>query len=287
MLKEMTLGQYFPGDSVIHKMDPRAKIILAILYIVAIFSAQNLLCFAALIVSAILLVLLSQISLLTILRGLKPILFVLVFTAIINIFLTTDAANEPLFRAEIPIFGTVWYPTIYAEGVLRAVLMAIRVIVLIIGTSILLTYTTSSIVLTDAIEELLTPLKWLHIPVHDFAMMMTIALRFIPTLIEETDKIMSAQKARGADFANGSLVKRARALFPVLVPLFVSSFKRADDLAIAMECRCYRGGVGRTKLHKLAYAFRDYAAFVLMIAFLIGIFYVNYLNPSVLPFLGR
>ncbi len=286
MLKEMTLGQYFPGESVIHRLDPRAKIILAVLYIVAIFSAQNLVCFVALILSMLLLVALSRISLMTILRGLKPILFVLVFTAIINLFLTTDATADPIFRLEIPIFSTVWYPTVYAEGVWRAALMAIRVIVLIIGTSILLTYTTSPIVLTDAIEDLLSPLKWLHIPVHDFAMMMTIALRFIPTLIEETDKIMSAQKARGADFATGSLVKRAKALFPVLVPLFVSSFKRADDLAVAMECRCYRGGVGRTKLYQLRYVLRDYVAFLLMIAFLAGIFYVNYLNPDIFALFG-
>ena len=279
MLKDITLGQYFPGNSVIHKMDPRAKILVAIVYIAAIFCAQNILCFAALLVSAVLLVLLSRISLITILRGLKPILFVLLFTALINVFLTADATEAPLWQAEIPIFSLVWRPTIYRIGVVRAVMTSLRVVVLIIATSIFLTYTTSPITLTDAIEELLAPLKLLHVPVHDFAMMMTIALRFIPTLIEETDKIMNAQRARGADFANGSLVKRAKALVPVLIPLFVSAFKRAEDLAIAMECRCYRGGKGRTKLHKLQYHFRDFAAFMLVALFLAGIFVVNAYNP--------
>lgn len=279
MLKDITLGQYFPGNSVIHKMDPRAKLIVAILYIVAIFCAQNVVCFAALLLSAFLLILLSRISVITILRGLKPIMFVLLFTAIINVFLTGDTTEPPLWQAEIPIFSLVWRPTIYRAGVIRAIFTSIRVMVLIMVTSIFLTYTTSPITLTDAIEELLAPLKLLHIPVHDFAMMMTIALRFIPTLIEETDKIMNAQKARGADFANGSLVKRAKALVPVLIPLFVSAFKRAEDLAVAMECRCYRGGKGRTKLHKLQYHARDIVAFLLMCAFLAGIFVVNYYNP--------
>lgn len=279
MLKDITLGQYFPGHSVIHKMDPRAKIVVAILYIVAIFCAKNIVCFAALLISAFLLVLLSRISMITILRGLKPILFVLLFTALINIFLTKDTQEAPLWQAEIPIFSFVWQPTIYRIGLLKALMTGLRVVVLIVATSVLLTYTTSPITLTDAIEELLAPLKWLHVPVHDFAMMMTIALRFIPTLIEETDKIMNAQKARGADFANGSLVRRAKALVPVLIPLFVSAFKRAEDLAVAMECRCYRGGKGRTKLHKLQYHVRDLVVFLLLCAFLAGIFVVNYYNP--------
>jgi energy-coupling factor transport system permease protein len=279
MLKDITLGQYFPGNSVIHKMDPRAKLIVAILYIVAIFCAQNVICFAALLASAFLLIALSRISVITILRGLKPILFVLVFTALINVFLTASTEEAPLWQAEIPIFSLVWRPTIYRVGVIRAIFTSVRVMVLIMVTSIFLTYTTSPITLTDAIEELLAPLKWLHIPVHDFAMMMTIALRFIPTLIEETDKIMNAQRARGADFANGSLVKRAKALVPVLIPLFVSAFKRAEDLAVAMECRCYRGGKGRTKLHKLQYHWRDGIAMLLMCAFLAGVFVVNYYNP--------
>ncbi len=279
MLKDMTLGQYFPGNSILHRMDPRAKILVVILYIVAIFCAQNILCFAALLLTSVFLILLSRISISTILKGLKPILFVLVFTALINIFLTADATETPIWSAEIPIFSWIWRPTIYRIGILRAVLTSVRVAVLILVTSILLTYTTSPITLTDAIEELLAPLKLLHLPVHDFAMMMTIALRFIPTLIEETEKIMNAQKARGADFATGSLIKRAKALVPVLVPLFVSAFKRAEDLAIAMECRCYRGGKGRTKLHKLQYRFSDFLALFLSIVFLAGIFVINFYNP--------
>lgn len=280
MLKDITLGQYFPGNSIIHRMDPRAKLIVTILFIVAIFASQNILCFAALLVSTVLLIALSQISLRTILRGLKAIFFVLLFTALINIFLTGGAeGEEPLFRGEIPIFSFVWMPTIYQGGILRAVLTSVRVIVLIVVTSIFMTYTTSPITLTDAIEELLTPLKWLHIPVHDFAMMMTIALRFIPTLIEETDKIMNAQRARGADFSTGSIVRRAKALIPVLVPLFVSAFKRAEDLAIAMECRCYRGGTGRTKLYKLQYHARDFIVMTLFVLFLAGIFVLNRFSP--------
>lgn len=278
MLKDITLGQYFPGNSLIHRLDPRAKIILAVIYIVAIFCAGNILSFAALILSAAFLVAFSRISFMTIMRGLKPILFVLVFTAIINIFLTTTAGEAPLWETSIPIFSWEWHPTIYREGLLRALFMAVRVVVLIIGTSILLTYTTSPITLTDAIEELLAPLKILHIPVHDFAMMMTIALRFIPTLIEETEKIMNAQKARGADFENGSLIRRAKALIPVLIPLFVSAFKRAEDLAVAMECRCYRGGKGRTKLNKPEFHFRDFVMLFLTVAFLVLIFVLNYLN---------
>lgn len=277
MLKDVTLGQYFPGNSLIHKMDPRAKLIASVIYIVAIFCANDAVAFAALAVSALLLILLSRIPIMTVLRGLKAILFILIFTAIINIFLTTST-TEPLWRGDFWIFSWHWQPTIYSEGLWRALFMAVRVIVLIIGTSIFLTYTTSPITLTDAIEDVLAPLKVLRIPVHDFAMMMTIALRFIPTLIEETEKIMNAQKARGADFANGSLIRRAKALVPVLIPLFVSAFKRAEDLAVAMECRCYRGGKGRTKLHKLQYRARDFIVLFFMLAFLAGIFVLNHYN---------
>ena len=278
MLKDVTLGQYFPGNSLIHKMDPRAKIIASVIYIVAIFCANDILAFTALAASALLLILISRIPVMTVLRGLKAIMFVLLFTAVINVFLTTSATEEPLFQGNIPIFSWVWQPTVYRIGLLRALFMAVRVIVLIIGTSIFLTYTTSPITLTDAIEDLLAPLKVFHIPVHDFAMMMTIALRFIPTLIEETEKIMNAQKARGADFANGSLIRRAKALVPVLIPLFVSAFKRAEDLAVAMECRCYRGGKGRTKLHKLEYRLRDFVVLFFILAFLAGIFVLNHFN---------
>lgn len=279
MLKDITLGQYFPGNSVIHKMDPRAKIIIALVYIVSIFLAKNIIAFAVLALFAVILVALSRISILTILRGIKPILLILLFTAIINLFLTTAQGEEPLWQANIPIFSWTWQPTIYRAGILRATLTALRVIVLIVATSVFLTYTTTPITLTDALESLMSPLRVIRVPVHDIAMIITIALRFIPTLIEETDKIMNAQKARGADFANGSLVKRAKALIPVLIPLFVSAFKRADDLAVAMECRCYRGDNGRTKLHKLQYHLRDFIGFAVILLFVVGILYINYLNP--------
>ncbi len=276
MLKDVTLGQFFPGNSVLHKMDPRAKILLSVAYIVAIFCAKNILSFVLLLLSALFLILISRISIVTILRGIKPILFVLIFTTVILIFQSDTSGAEPLFRASFQIFG--WTPTIYLSGIIRAILTAVRVVVLIIGTSIFLTYTTSPIVLTDALENLMAPLKHLHIPVHDFAMMMTIALRSIPTLIEETEKIMNAQKSRGADFASGSIIRRAKALVPVLIPLLVSAFKRADELAVAMECRCYRGDNGRTKLNKLEYHLRDALAALVMIAFFATILYLNYLG---------
>lgn len=276
MLNDVTLGQFFPGNSILHRLDPRMKILLSILYIVAIFCAKEASAFLLLAVSALFLILLSRISLLTILRGIKPILFVLIFTSVILVFQTDTSGAEPIFRLEITALS--WYPTIYMSGVIRAVLTAVRVIVLILGTSIFLTYTTSPIVLTDALEDMLAPLKRLRVPVHDFAMMMTIALRSIPTLIEETEKIMNAQKSRGADFASGSIIRRAKALMPVLIPLLASSFKRADELAVAMECRCYRGDNGRTKLNQLKYRLRDAIALLVMALFFGAILYLNYLG---------
>ena len=260
MISDITLGQFFPGNSLIHRLDPRTKIILAILFIVAVFLASNPVSFFALILFLAITVALSRISFSVIFKGIKPIVFVLIFTALINVFLT-KGESEPLV--------SFWIINIYFEGIMRAVFMALRVIILIVGTSTLLTYTTSPISLTDGIESLLKPLKLFHIPVHLFAMMMTIALRFIPTLIEETEKIMNAQKSRGADFTSGGLVKRAKALIPIIIPLFVSSFKRAEELATAMECRCYRGDKNRTKLIKLSFKARDVLTFI-MFALVIG-----------------
>ncbi len=259
MISDITLGQYFPGKSPIHRLDPRTKILLTVLYIVAVFLANSPIAFLCIALSVLSLILISGISLRVILKGIKPIVFVLIFTALINIFMT-KADSEPLVN--------FWIIKIYKEGIIRAVFMALRVIFLIVGTSVLLTYTTSPISLTDGIESLLSPLKKIGIPVHVFAMMMTIALRFIPTLIEETEKIMNAQKSRGADFSSGSLVKRAKALIPLLIPLFVSSFKRADELAVAMECRCYRGDKNRTKLVKLTYRGLDFIWLGIGIVFL-------------------
>ncbi len=244
MISDITLGQFFPGSSALHKLDPRTKILLTIVYIVAIFLAKTPVAFALLLIATALLVLISKISFTVILKGIKPIIYIMIFTVLINVFVT-KGDSEPLV--------SFWIIEIYLEGIIKAIFMALRVLLLIVGTSTLLTYTTSPISLTDGIESLLSPLKLLHVPVHIFAMMMTIALRFIPTLVEETEKIMNAQKSRGADFTSGGLIKRAKALIPILIPLFVSAFKRAEELATAMECRCYRGDKNRTKLVKLSF----------------------------------
>ena len=241
MLRDITIGQHFPGTSLVHRFDPRMKLVLTIVYIVLLFAASNPLGLTLSILFLALMYKVAQIPFKMILKSLKPILPIVVFTAVLNLFFVSGE-GDPLVK--------LGFLTIYAEGVRYAVLMAVRVMALIAGTS-LLTYTTSPIVLTDAIEQLLKPLGRLHFPVHELAMMMSIALRFIPTLIEETDKIMNAQKARGAMLDNGSMMERVKALVPVLIPLFISAFRRADELAMAMECRCYHGGEGRTRLKQL------------------------------------
>ena len=259
MLKDITLGQYFPGNTLAHRLDPRTKLIVTVLYIVALFSAHSVYAYAALILTLLVSVRVSRVGAKALLRGLKPVLFIIAFTAILNLFYTPGV--------ELVHF---WIFRITVEGVRTAVTMMARITLLIMET-FLLTYTTSPIHLTDGLESLLGPLKKLRLPVHELAMMMSIALRFIPTLIEETDKIMSAQKARGADFESGSIFQRAKALVPLLVPLFVSAFRRADELATAMECRCYHGGDGRTKLHELHYAARDYLVLLYYLALAVGI----------------
>ena len=241
MLRDITIGQHFPGDSVLHKMDPRVKLLLTIAYIVMLFVGSNPAGLAISIVFLAVLYAVAKLPLRFVARSVKPILPIILFTAVLNLFFMAGA-GEPLLAW--------WIFKIYREGIYYAVVMAVRILCLIAGTS-LLTYTTSPIVLTDAIEQLLRPLAKLHLPVHELAMMMTIALRFIPTLIEETDKIMNAQKARGAQLDSGNLRERVRALIPVLIPLFISAFRRADELAMAMECRCYHGGEGRTRLKQL------------------------------------
>ena len=249
MLKDITLGQYFPGDTVAHRLDPRTKILLVVLYIIALFCAKNLLSYALLAVVLAVCVRISQVGLRPLVRGLKPVLFIIVFTALLNLFFTPG--DRYLLE---------WgFLRVSDTGLRNAVFMVVRIMLLIMGT-FLMTYTTSPISLTDGLERLLNWMKRLHVPVHELSMMMSIALRFIPTLIEETDKIMSAQKARGADFESGGLIQKAKALIPILVPLFISAFRRADELATAMECRCYHGGEGRTKLHVLQYQARDYIA---------------------------
>ncbi len=238
---DIAFGQYCEGSSVLHRADPRAKIIISILYIVAIFLAKNVFAFAFLALTTLLLVFLGRIPGSVILRGLKPILFIAVFTAVFNV----------LFYSGEHLLVNAWIIKIYLEGVINAALIVLRIELLLVSTSMLLTYTTTPIALTDALEQLLSPLSRIGVPVHDFSMMMTIALRFIPILIEETEKIMNAQKSRGADFSSGNLVKRVRALVPVIIPLFVSAFRRASELAVAMESRCYTGGAGRTRMNVL------------------------------------
>ncbi len=246
MLKDITLGQYFPGNSLAHRLDPRTKLILTVLYIVILFCAKGFVSYGVVALLLLTGVKVSGVAPRALVRGLKPILFIICFTAVLNLFYTPGEA-----------LASFWIFTITKEGLVTAFFMVLRITMLIMGT-FLLTYTTSPIALTDGLETLLGPLKRLKVPVHELSMIMSIALRFIPTLIEETDKIMSAQKARGADFESGNLLQRARALVPILVPLFISAFRRADELAIAMECRCYHGGEGRTKLHVLRYQLRDY-----------------------------
>jgi energy-coupling factor transport system permease protein len=251
MLKDITLGQYFPGESVLHKLDPRTKLILTFVYVVALFAAVGPVTYSLMFVFLVASVLISEINLKTILRSVRPLIFIIAFTFILNIFFTR---GEPLVQ--------LWIITISREGLVTAAKMMARLVMLIVGT-FLLTYTTSPIALTDGLERLLNPLKKIRMPVHELAMMMSIALRFIPTLIEETDKIISAQKARGADFDSGNLVRRAKALLPILVPLFISAFRRAEELAVAMESRCYHGGEGRTRMKQLKLMRRDAMAFVI------------------------
>ena len=256
MLRDITIGQHFPGNSLVHRFDPRLKLVLTVAYIVLLFAASNPLGLTLSILFLGVMYKVAKIPVKMIGKSLKPILPIVLFTAVLNLFFVSGE-GDPLVH--------FWFLTIYAEGVRYAVLMAVRVMALIAGTS-LLTYTTSPIVLTDAIEQLLKPLGKLHFPVHELAMMMSIALRFIPTLIEETDKIMNAQKARGAQLDTGKMTDRVKALVPVLIPLFISAFRRAGELAMAMECRCYRGGTGRTRLKVLRCEKQDYIDLAVCIA---------------------
>ena len=242
MLKDITLGQFFPGNTIVHRLDPRTKILAVILYIVALFSADSVLTYVLAAAALALCILVSKVPFKSLTKGLKPILIIVIFTAVMNLFFTKGTAICDVWLLR----HITW------EGLAAAAKMMLRIVMLIMGT-FLLTYTTSPIALTDGLESLLGFLKKIKVPVHELSMMMSIALRFIPTLIEETDKIMSAQKARGADFESGNIFQRAKALVPVLVPLFISAFRRADELACAMECRLYHGGEHRTRLHSLRY----------------------------------
>ena len=267
MLKDITLGQYFPGDTVVHRLDPRTKIILVIVFIVALVLAVDWISYGAMFLVTALCIYLSKVKLRSILKGLKPLFFIILLTGILNLFYTKE--------------GTVlldwWIFTVTVGGIKRAFLMVVRIMLLVCGT-LLLTYTTSPLALTDGLEMLLNPLKKIKVPVHEMSMMMSMALRFIPTLIEETDKIMSAQKARGADFSTGKITDRAKALLPLLVPLFVSSLRRADELAVAMESRCYHGGEGRTRMKTLKLSRCDVLAFLFWALVLAGMIAMNVLG---------
>ena len=260
MLKDITLGQYFPGTSIIHRLDPRTKLIMLVVYIAALFMASGWVAYAILFACLVWVIKISTIPVKSIVKGMKPLVMILIFTGILNLFFTQEGT----------LLVNFWIIKIYSGGLSRAAMMVARILMLITCT-FLLTYTTSPIALTDGLEALMNPLKKIGVPVHELSMMMCIALRFIPTLIEETDKIMSAQKARGADFESGSLMDKARALVPILVPLFISAFRRADELATAMECRCYQGGEGRTKMKLLRYHREDFVSFGIGIVMVVAV----------------
>lgn len=264
MFKDITIGQYVEGNSFIHKMDARVKLLLTLFYIIILFMIKLPVAYVAFTAFTLFLVLLSQVPLKFILRGLKPMLYILIFTAFINLFMT-PSTKPPLWVC--PFWSAL---KITREGVVTAVLMILRLIYLVIGTSVL-TLTTSPLMLTDGIEKLLKPLEVIKVPSHEIAMMMTIAIRFIPTLSEETEKIMKAQMARGADFESGNILKRAKAMIPLLVPLFISAFRRADDLAVAMDSRCYHGGKNRTRMKQMKMTYRDALAIAFMLIFAITI----------------
>lgn len=259
MIRDITLGQYFPGESVIHRLDPRVKIIATLMFIIELFIVDNFLGFAIAAVCLGIIIGVSKVPVSFIMRGLKPILLILVFTFALNIFMVDGR-----------ILWQWGFLKITVEGLHLAVFMAIRLVLLLMGSS-MLTLCTRPLSLTDGIERLLSPFKKIGVPAHEIAMMMTIALRFIPTLLEETDKIMKAQQARGADFETGNIIQKAKALIPILVPLFVSAFRIAQDLAMAMESRCYRGGNHRTRMHEMKLRGRDYVAIVLLILFMAAI----------------
>ncbi len=260
MLRDITLGQFFPGNSPLHRMDPRAKILWTLFYIVLLFFINNFWGFLLYGIFMAFVIGISAIRPRLIFAGLRPILYLLIFTAVLNVFLS--GGETVLFR--------FWILTATAEGVYSAGIMALRLVFLVLGSS-MLTFTTSPIVLTDGIEHLLTPFTKLGLPAHEIAMMMSIAIRFIPTILEETDKIMKAQTARGADFESGNILRRAKAMIPLLIPLFISAFRRADELAMAMECRCYHGGKGRTRLHSLSFSSTDYKSIPVAAMLCIGV----------------
>ena len=266
-MRDVSFGQYYPTNSVVHRLDPRMKLVLTIVYITLIFFIQTFTGYGLVALFVLFLVLLSRVPLLKILKSLRAVIFLVVFTVILTVLFYRGEAGDLLWG--------VWIIRIYRTALINAGKMALRIILLVLGPSVL-TLTTTPVELTDAIERLLKPLSYIKVPVHELAIIMSIALRLIPTLVEETDKIISAQKARGADFESGNLFKRAKAMLPVLIPLFVSSFRRADELADAMDSRCYRGAKGRTRMKIMKLSFKDFAAFFIMAAFFFVILLLRY-----------
>lgn len=267
MLKDITLGQYYPGDSIIHKLDPRTKLVGTLAFIISLFLFRSFVGYVAATLFLVAVIRASKVPFRFMVRGLKSIMVLLMITMVFNLFLTPGT----------PVLY-LWKLKITQEGILQALFIAIRLIYLILGSTVM-TLTTTPNHLTDGMEKGLSPLKKLHVPVHEVAMMMSIALRFIPILMEETDKIMKAQMARGADFESGGLIQKAKSLVPLLVPLFISAFRRANDLAMAMEARGYRGGEGRTKMKPLIYRRRDYAAYLILAAYLVCICVIGWKSP--------
>ncbi|MBE6675070.1 MAG: energy-coupling factor transporter transmembrane protein EcfT [Ruminococcaceae bacterium] len=268
---EASFGVYYEKDSLIHRLDPRTKLLFMIVFLVSIFVAKDIFSYLLLILITVASIIISKVPFMMVLKGLKPIFVIVIFTTILNLF-WTQGETELVNWQVIPNHWTI---VIYKESLIKAGVLALRIIVLMACTSLYFSYTTTPIELTDGIETGLAPLKKIKVPVHEFAMMMTIALRFIPTLVDETAKIMNAQKARGADFSRGGLIKRAKALIPIIIPLFVSAFRRADELATAMECRCYRGGTGRTRMKVLKMKARDYVFLLLTVLMIAGVIILN------------
>lgn len=268
MIREITIGQYYPADSLIHRLDPRVKIVCTLLFLISLFVQNSLSGYVMATLFLIFVIRASKVPFRFIVKGLKAIILLLMFTVVMNLFLTKEGA----------VLLHFWIFTITENGLRISVFMAIRLIYLIIGSS-LMTLTTTPNALTDGIESLLRPLNRFRVPVHEVAMIMSIALRFIPILLEETDKIMKAQIARGADLESGNMIQRTKAMVPILVPLFVSAFRRANDLALAMEARCYCGGEGRTKMKPLVYKRQDYAAYVIVVAYVVLAFVAGRFTP--------
>lgn len=270
MVRDVAFGQYFPGDSIIHKLDPRGKIIVFIAFIVVIFCTFNYFSLAITVAFTALFLILSKIPAKFYFKSLKVIIFIVIITSVFNLFY---GSGDPIWQW--------WIIKVTWNGIHRAVFVTVRIICLILASSCL-TFTTSPTELTDAIERLMKPLNVIHFPVHEISMMMSLALRFVPTLLEETDKLMQAQKARGADMESGNLFKRVKALIPILVPLFVSAFRRAYDIATAMECRCYRGGTGRTRMKTLKLSARDIVSFVITAIVILGVILCNTFMTSLI-----